>query len=177
MTNFTLNVLRLGALQRRPLTALQQQGAQALVAQFSLLGDGSTAHLAYVLATAWHETATRMQPIREFGLGRGHSYGRPDHTGQVPYGRGFVQLTWDHNYAKADQRLGLGGALVRNYDLALQLDIASKIIVRGMIEGWFTGRKLSSYTDFVDMRRIINGTDRAALVASYARVFLPALQA
>ena len=43
--------------------------------------------LAYIMATAWHETAQRMQPIEEFGRGRGKAYA------PTYYGRGFVQIT------------------------------------------------------------------------------------
>jgi hypothetical protein len=58
-------------------------------------------HLAYVLATAFHETARTMQPIEEYGKGKGKSYGAPDpQTGQTYYGRGYVQLTWKENYQK-----------------------------------------------------------------------------
>ena len=46
--------------------------------------------LAYMLATTFWETARTMQPIAEFGKGKGHSYGVPDkQTGQTYYGRGF----------------------------------------------------------------------------------------
>jgi hypothetical protein len=58
--------------------------------------------LAYVLATVYHETASTMEPIEEYGKGAGHSYGEPDpETGQVYDGRGYVQLTWKDNYQKA----------------------------------------------------------------------------
>lgn len=136
--------------------------------------------LAYVLATARHETAGTMQPIKEYGLGKGHPYGKVDHTGKAPFGRGYVQLTWDYNYQKADKELGLGGRLAANYDLALEPDIAAQIIVRGMSDGWFTNRKLHDYInadncDFVDARRIVNGLDRAEIIAGYAKTFLTAL--
>jgi hypothetical protein len=44
----------------------------------------------------------------------------------------------------------------------------------GMAEGWFTGKKLGNYitldkSDFANARRIINGTDKASLIAGYAR--------
>jgi putative chitinase len=55
--------------------------------------------LAYALATTYHETDQHMQPINEYGKGRGRPYGKADPTtGQVYYGRGFVQLTWERNY-------------------------------------------------------------------------------
>src|SRR6187549_3550178 len=61
--------------------------------------------LAYMLATTFHETAATFQPITEYGSDaylQGKSY--------YPYiGRGYVQLTWDYNYQKATDELGLYG--------------------------------------------------------------------
>ncbi len=100
------------------------------------------------------------------------------------YGRGYVQITWLPNYAKADEKLGLGGALVADLDMALRPDIAAAIMRAGMVEGWFTGKKLSDYlpavgeataAQFADARRIINGTDRAVQVAALAVHFQLAL--
>jgi len=132
--------------------------------------------LAYKLATAYHETARTMQPIAEYGKGKGRKYGVKGKHGQVPYGRGYVQLTWDVNYETADQELGLQGALIENFDLALDPDVAARIMFLGMEEGWFTGRKLGDYfsgskADWLNARRIINGMDRAKDVAAYGRKF------
>jgi predicted chitinase len=157
-----------------PLSQPQVDGFNALLSE--TLGM-KTPHRAYVLATAWHETARKMQPIAEIGKGKGKPYGKPDSTGKAPYGRGYVQLTWRDNYAKADQKLGLGGALAKDYDLAMRADIAAKVIVRGMAEGWFTGKKLDDYTGYVGMRHIVNGTDRANMIAGYAEKFETALRA
>lgn len=153
----------------------QVDGMQAVASAFERDGDGNPRHLAYILATDKWETAHTMQPIREFGRGKGKKYGKKDATGQVPYGRGLIQLTWDYNYRKADDELGLGGALVRNYDLALEMDIAARILVRGMLEGWFTTRKLSDFTSYRDMRRVVNGLDRADDIALMASKFEAAL--
>lgn len=138
-------------------------------------------HLAYMLATAFHETAATMQPIAEYGKGKGRKYGVKGRYGQVPYGRGFVQLTWDDNYERADKELGLNGALTKNFDLAMRTDIAVKIMFEGMTEGWFTGKKLSDYLsgdkkDYRGSRRIINGVDKAAMIAGYAEKFEAALR-
>src|SRR5689334_14433111 len=51
--------------------------------------------LAYMLATAKWETANTMKPVEEIGKGRGRAYGVPKANGQIYYGRGYVQLTWD----------------------------------------------------------------------------------
>lgn len=154
------------------------------VAGFNALLDAWTGsddrQLAYVLGTSWHETNKTMQPIAEYGKGKGKPYGVVDKTGKAPYGRGYVQLTWRDNYVKADGKLGLGGKLAADYDLAMRPDIAAKVIVRGMIEGWFTGKKLSDYigakADYEGARRIVNGTDKAALIAGYARTIEAALR-
>jgi len=138
------------------------------------------AYLAYMLATAWHETATTMQPIAEFGKGKGRAYGIADKkTGKVYYGRGFVQLTWLKNYLLAGTKLGVD--LVNNPELALDLRIATRIMFEGMLNGWFTGKRLADYRlangsfQKVNARRIINGTDKAVLIAGYFDVFLAAL--
>jgi len=137
--------------------------------------------LAYVLATTYHETASTMQPIAEYGLGYGRPYGEPDPvTGQTYYGRGYVQLTWKDNYQKAEGVAMDLSTLERNVPLVMQPDLAMKpvyaaqIALSGMAQGWFTGKKLSDYltatqTDYLNARRIINGTDKADLIASYAK--------
>ncbi len=134
--------------------------------------------LAYVLATAYHEVDRTMQPIEEYGKGKGHPYGRPDPaTGKVYYGRGFVQLTWKDNYEKLGDKIGVD--LVNHPEMALELDVAAKIIFTGMIDGDFTGKKLSDYLnprseDWVHARRIVNGLDRADDIAEYAKKFYAA---
>ncbi len=70
--------------------------------------------------------------------------------------------------------------LLNHPDLALNPATAAQILVRGMKEGWFTGRKLSGYftptlADPTNARRIVNGTDKAALIAGYHAKFLHAL--
>lgn len=146
---------------------------------------------AYALATALHETAYTMQPVREaFWLNENW---RRRHLRYFPfYGRGYVQLTWKANYDKADRELELGGRLSNNLDLALDLDIAAKIMVKGMQEGWFAGDKSgrrhtlarhlpangrASLVQFTSARRIINGTDKAGKIAGEAIKFQTALEA
>lgn len=139
--------------------------------------------LGYVLATAYHETAKTMQPIEEYGRGKGRPYGVSnqitDSVSQVAYyGRGYCQLTWKKNYEFASQSCGVD--LVRHPELALDPSIAANIICDGMKEGWFTGKRLRDYfnadrDDPVGARHIINGSDRADLVASYYRHFANAL--
>src|SRR5271165_4792640 len=83
------------------MTQSQVDGTNAILAGSP---DGTdTRFVAYELATAHWETARTMQPIREYGEGRGHGYGLP--TGpwhMVYYGRGLDQLTFLDNYVKAN---------------------------------------------------------------------------
>lgn len=143
-----------------------------------------TAHLAYVLATLYHETATSMRPIEEYGKGAGRPYGEADkETGQAYYGRGYVQLTWRENYEKAshlcfDPQLVQGEVdFVTAPDRMLVPFYAAQAALFGMSHGWFTGKSLADYDrpdgsyDYINARRIINGTDRAELIAGYARQF------
>jgi len=89
------------------------------------------------------------------------------------YGRGYPQTTWEVNYQRADDALGLGGALMKNPDLMLTPQVAAPTMVRGMQEGWFTGKALSHFAarDYVGMSKIINGTDDDDLIAGYAVKF------
>ena len=135
--------------------------------------------LAYMLATTYHETATRMWPVTEYGSQeylQGKSY--------WPYiGRGYVQLTWEENYSNASSALGLidDRDLVEHPEFALDSLISARVMFRGMAEGWFTSRKLGQYfnedkEDPINARQIINGNDKDELVASYYEKFLDALK-
>jgi len=126
-------------------------------------------HTAYVLATAYHETNHTMKPVREaYWLSENW---RRDNLRYYPwYGRGYVQLTWRRNYEYAGEALGVD--LTSDADAVMQPDVAARIIAIGMRDGWFTGKKMSDYSDFVEMRRVVNGSDKAALIAGYADDYL-----
>lgn len=132
-------------------------------------------HAAYMLATVMHECARTWAPIDENGKGRRKPYGKPDpKTGKIYYGRGYVQLTWGENYQRIGQAIGVD--LYREPEKALQYDVAYRIMSYGMRHGAFTGVMLKRYIhddvcDYINARRIINGTDRADVVAGYAREF------
>ncbi len=161
--------------------------------------------LAYALATTWHETGRTMQPIREaYGTSTADSIRRLDNAwakGQLgkvskPYwrtgffGRGYVQLTHEANYRKAQEKLkalfDIDVDFVNNPDLVMKPEYAVLIMFIGMIEGWFAGDKGGRHTfsryfsvrvdDPIGARRIINGTDEAAKIAAYHVKFLTALR-
>jgi hypothetical protein len=100
---------------------------------------------AYLLATAWWETARTMQPVREtlaatdaaavnrledtWQAGRLPSvrtpYWRFDAEGKTWLGRGYVQLTHKKNYARAGREIGVD--LLGNPDLAMKPEHAAAI--------------------------------------------------
>jgi putative chitinase len=147
--------------------------------------DG-TNWLAYALATFYHETAQKMQPIEEYGKGSGKSYGQP--TGphnKAYYGRGHVQLTWETNYKNGQkylkERYGVDSDIHPNPHKMLHDETSALVSYDGMVHGWFTGVGLPKYfngttEDPVNARKIVNGLDRANDIASYYRSFKKALK-
>jgi putative chitinase len=128
-----------------------------------------------VLGTAYHEVDKTMQPIEEHGKGKGHPYGIPGpERHQVYCGRGSDQLTWVDNYQKLGDEIGVD--LLDNPEKALELDVACKVIFIEMIDGDFTGEKLSDYFNsrsegWLQARRIVNGLNRAAEIEGYGKNF------
>lgn len=89
-------------------------------------------------------------------------------------GRGCVHLTWKNNYKKAQDKFGVN--FVDSPDLAGDFKYAVPIMIWGMEEGMFSGKKLNGYinageVNYVGARYIINGQDQAPLIASYAKRF------
>ena len=173
------------------LTKEQVAGCEAIINAWTGEDDRQ---LAYILATSFHETAGTMAPVRE-GSTRTrrltdaqarkvvakYRYGKPDPiTGQVYYGRADPQLTWKRNYLKMGAALGLN--LVDNPDLILEPVASKRALILGMVDGMFTGKKLSDYFNATKdapegARCIVNGTDKASLIAGYHRNFLDSLKA
>jgi hypothetical protein len=169
------------------LTPKQVQGMTAILDEWeSKYTKKDDRWLAYMLATVFHETDKKFQGIEEYGP---DSYfkkydGRKDLGNTEPgdglrfKGRGFVQITGRLNYAKFSKILGVD--LVDNPLLALKLENCVEIMFYGMINGTFTGKKLSDYfsatkEDWVNARRIINRLDKANLIADEAKNFYAAL--
>jgi predicted chitinase len=136
--------------------------------------------LAYMMATIHHECAKRWWPITEYGS-QSYLQGKD----YYPFiGRGWVMLTWESNYERASKELNLTDErdLVEHPEMALDSLIATRVLFKGMAQGWFTGKKLSQYfndtkDDPVNARQIINGNDDDDLIAGYHRQFLDALKA
>ena len=169
----------------------QRKGIEYKLKAFGNHGITDNRWKAYMLATSYHETARTMQPITERGKGAGRPYGKKykqdgtvyAHPNCIYFGRGDVQLTWFENYERMGKLLGI--PLLENPELALQPEISARIMIEGMTRGIsgkgdFTGVSLENYfsgskNDPVNARRIINGLDRAELIAGYYEGFLRAL--
>lgn len=150
--------------------------------------------LAYVLATTHHETDRKIQPIHEYG-GSKYWFRMYDRDGDYParaatlgnteagdgvkfHGRGFVQLTGRRNYKDMSTRIGVD--MIADPDAALEPVNAAQIILIGMERGTFTGKKLADYfdgakQDWKGARRIVNGQDKADLIAGIARKYYAAI--
>lgn len=142
--------------------------------------------LAYMFATCYHEARHRQYkhdfyPITERGswkyITRQYWYNTRvrgwlgndtiDEAWKFR-GRGLVQLTGETNYEKFN--------IQDNPEIALDPKMAVRILFEGMERGVFTGRALRHYfgmdkKDYHNARRIINGTDKASLIAHYAEGF------
>jgi len=164
----------------------------------SMLSDKTVNNVywaAYYLATAYHETTFSLAPIREEGLGKGRKYdkkikvkdtygyrGKKDKEyTNVFYGRGYVQITHGTGYKNISKLIGLKeDELYINPDRALEVGVAYKILTFWMqndihkIKG--VGRKIQEHLTaagppkYVAARKIVNGVDKANLIATYAIV-------
>lgn len=183
--------------------SLQQQQVEGMNAILDYWerhhGRADRRWLAYILATAFHETAYTMQPVRETLadsdekavaiLDRAYAAGKlswvktvywlPDEDGKSWLGRGLVQLTHKRNYEAMSRLTGID--LVADPARAMEMRTAVTILVEGMISGSFAPHKLADHInaekeDWVNARRIVNGTDRAEKLADYGRAFHAALR-
>lgn len=143
-------------------------------------------HLAYILATAYWETAQTMQPVVE-AYWKNDAWRKRNLRYYPWHGRGLIQTTWKDNYIKIGKLIGKD--LTQNPDLLLEWEYSLPALFVGMEEGLYTGKDLDDYIDLKDesdsedlreykaARRIVNGTDKASSIASLALSFEKGLTA
>lgn len=122
--------------------------------------------IAYMMATAEHETFGTFLPVEEAFYVSASA--RKRYLAKMPYGerwcaRGHVGLTWKYNYEKYSKILGIN--LIGEPYLALDPDFSLFIFAHGMKTGTYTGRKIEDYinehkVDFINARRVVNGVKR-----------------
>lgn len=156
------------------LTSSQVQGMEALITEYERLEWNDIRLFAYVLATVKWETASTMQPITELG---GEKYLKSKKYYPY-YGRDLCQTTHLYNYEKVKKFSGVD--VVKYPELIKDLSLAVKVIFEFMEKGHYTGKKLSNYIkadkcDYLNARKIINGTDKAKQIKEIAEIFESAL--
>jgi predicted chitinase len=127
--------------------------AQKVVNECNAQNYKDNAQLAYILATAEHETGNWIfyeeingrQQARRLNYSGGENY----------YGRGLIHITHDYNYKKYGDIFNID--LLNNPDLAKDEAIASKIICR-----WFIEKKIDHYINekhilYEASRALVNG--------------------
>jgi hypothetical protein len=99
-------------------------------------------------------------------------------TEHAYFGRGYVQLTWWANYAKAGANLGVGLDLLKDPDKVMEPATAYALMSYGMRtgKGFANGHKFADYfagTDrnYTAARHMVNGHDHAAEIALLAGKF------
>ncbi len=127
----------------------------AIIEELAKAGMTSKNQLISVIATIHVECEIDpFNPIEELG-GRGQAIKLGYGGGANYFGRGYIQLTHDYNYRDAGQALGLGTQLVDKPEMALQPDIATKVI------SWFWKKngvdKAAEAGDWRQVRKIVNG--------------------
>ena len=142
--------------------------------------------LAYILATAYWETAQTMHPVVE-AYWLSEDWRRKNLRYYPWHGRGLIQTTWRDNYVKMGKEIGVD--LTKNPNLLLEWPYALPALFVGMEKGLYTGKDLDDYIDDVDesdaedlrefsnARRIVNGTDKAATIGKLAIAFEKGLKA
>lgn len=170
------------------LSAKQVEGFEAFFDQWNVSGFTDLRWLAYMLATVWHETDKTMQPIEEYGKGKGRKYGgRVWYNGkfytdipQIFFGRGHTQNTWRDIYLKLSKANKSGWDFVNHPELLLQMKPSIWATFHAMNTGLYTGVKLSQFfnakvNNKIGARKIINGSDKAILIGTYHDKFLKSI--
>lgn len=155
-----------------------QEVKDQIAAMFKYIGLSLPTQIAYGLATTEWETAHTFKPVCE-AYWETEAWRKANLRYYPYFGRGYVQLTWEKNYKLYGGILGLD--LVGDPNLAMGPDVALFVLGQGMREGEFTGRSLGEYvnkdkTDFLNARRVINGTNKASEIAALAEGYLKELQ-
>ncbi|WP_415770304.1 hypothetical protein [Pseudomonas sp. LB3P38] len=152
--------------------------------------------VAYVIGTAYRESEGSMlsttkeklwclteESCRAMGKEL-KKYAKIDPKTNKNYvGRGYAQLTWSENYLKFGKLLSLtpNTALYINPDLAMDPEIAARILTIGMYRGEFTKYKLENFfsnskEEWIKARKIVNPhSPRAHVTAGYGMLFYECL--
>jgi len=176
----------LAATLKKKITKEKANNIRLIVSECARQGVTDARQIAYILGTVAHECDFRS--IKEIRAKPGTDVWKMQekywHTGF--YGRGFSQLTWAKNYNKFSPIVGVD--LVKNPEMVLKPEIGALILVYGMRRGTFVSNGLESLTrldryfneittNWIDARRIVNGTFMADRVADAAQKIFALIEA
>lgn len=135
--------------------------------------------LAYILATADYETDRQFIPTADKTHGKGMPYGEMIKLNGKPYSkpyqlyyrRGIIPLCWYENY----ERIGIlvKRDLIHHPDLLLNTSLSIEILVDGMMNGWFTGKKLTEFFNqgkyqWIGARSVVKTSEKSYFIAALA---------
>lgn len=186
------------------LTQGQIDGINAILAESQKRGT-SDEDTAYMLATAFHETGGKMQPVREnlnytkaatirktwpsrfANDASAKPYvGQPQKLANKVYGGRLGNTEpndgWFYRGDGLPQITGKGNFRKFGVMPGMNLQTSVRVMFDGMTKGMFTGKKLGDFfgngaNDPVGARAVVNGTDKAKLIAGYHKNFLDSILA
>jgi len=99
------------------------------------------------------ETASTFKPVRE-AYWLSEDWRRANLRYWPWYGRGYIQLTWDYNYAAAEQALGIAG-LKTTPDMVMEPTVAAAVFA------WYWGgrdiQNMADRQDWAAVRKAVQG--------------------
>ena len=182
-----LDWARLKLILSMPITESQVLGFNAILKVLNE-ENATKEEASYILATALHETNRKMIPkeedeYTEFYVEMYDIEGSRKTTalrlgnteagdGEKYKQRGFISILGKNNYKALEELLKL--PLVEKPELLTDIEVASKALVKGMLEGTYTGFYLSKYinkrnVDYVNARRVTKGIENAKKVSILAQ--------
>jgi hypothetical protein len=150
-----------------------------------LLADGTarvTEHDGDQFSVKSDGTIQALTPGAKLGAKDGGAaspvYDNDDGTEQVYFGRGYVQLTWWANYARAGAAIGRGFDLLVDPEIVKQPTVAYELMSYGMRTGgiFANGNSFNDYfdstdTDYEGARAMVNPDNHGAEIAKIAQKF------
>ncbi|WP_273794713.1 chitinase [Brucella intermedia] len=186
------------------LTQGQIDGINAILAESEKRGTPDE-HTAYMLATAFHETGGKIQPVREnmnyttaAQIRKTWPSRFKNNAAAEPYVRQPQKLAnevyggrlgntepndgWFYRGDGLPQITGKSNFRKFGVMPGMNLLTSVRVMFDGMTKGMFTGKKLGDYfsggaNDPVGARAVVNMTDKAKLIAGYHKNFLDAIGA
>ena len=144
-------------------------------------------------SAAQAEMKRRRANYLRTGKGPKYLYADDIRRGQMPYGRGKIQVTWWFNISrlkdamKRDLNYIMPQDPMVNPDILLNEEVSNMVLFYGLESGFFNGAKkgffyyadqrtkeIGEYKAAMEMRKLVNGSNKAAQFADWYFDFLEA---